>query len=255
MSVTLFDSHCHFDFAEFDYQRDDQWRQCIASGVSRLLIPGVEPKQWSMANDLSMAHSGIFMAAGLHPWWVAKAELPDHIQWQVMLSSEVCVAIGECGLDGCIDVPMSQQISVFEQHLRMAVEYEMPLIIHVRQAHNEVVRLLKRYKPIGGGVIHGFTGSVELAMTYWRMGFCLGIGGAITYPRANKTRAMVAAMPLASLLLETDAPDMPLHGAQGKANHPLRLIDVAKTLAVLRDESFATIAAATTANANRLFHL
>jgi TatD DNase family protein len=253
MSIQLFDSHCHFDFPVFDSSRKKQWSECNEQGVSQLLIPGVEPKQWSVARDISMTHQGIVMAAGLHPWWISSAELPLVEEWQNALSYSSCVAIGECGLDACIDVPMRQQVVIFERHLQLAMDYDMPLIIHVRQAHNELVRLLKRYRPAKAGVIHGFSGSLELAKTYWKMGFRLGIGGVITYPRAKKTRAVVAGMPLSSLLLETDAPDMPLQGFQGEENHPLRLLDVANTVATLRGEPLADIAAATTENTLRLF--
>lgn len=229
------------------------WDECLALGIQRLLIPGVEPAQWPKASAISTVYKGVLMAAGLHPWWLARAELPSSDVWQGVLSSSQCVAIGECGLDASIDTPMNLQISVFEQHLQMAVDCEMPLIIHVRQTHNETIRLLKKYHPAKAGVIHGFTGSKELAMEYWRMGFRLGVGGAMTYPRANKTRKMVAAMPLESLLLETDAPDMPLYGAQGKANHPTRLVDIAKSLSVLRDESLDIVAEVTTHNTCSLF--
>ena len=249
----MFDSHCHFDFSEFDQQREGMWDECLALGIRGLLIPGVEPDQWPRASAISTAHTGMLMAAGLHPWWVSTAELPANDVWQDVLASSRCVAIGECGLDACINTPMALQQSIFERHLQMAVDCDMPLIIHVRQTHNETIRLLKQYRPPRAGVIHGFTGSKELAMEYWRMGFRLGIGGAITYPRANKTRQMVVSMPVESLLLETDAPDMPLHGAQGQVNHPMRLVDVANSLAIQRGESLGTIANATTENTCTLF--
>ncbi len=248
----LFDSHCHFDFAAFDLQREQIWQQCVEQNISRMLIPGTEPAQWPVASNIARTHQGVVMSAGIHPWWVSAAgsRLPQDLS---ILDEPHCVAIGECGLDQAIDTPFERQVHIFEQHIHLAIERDMPLIVHVRQAHNDTIRLLKQYRPPKGGVIHGFSGSYELAKTYWQLGFYLGIGGSITYPRANKTREMVKAMPLESLVLETDAPDMPLYGFQGQANTPLKLIDVAQELSVLKSESLNIIAATTTHNAMSLF--
>ncbi len=256
---SLFDSHCHFDFSVFDEQRESLWSECIAAGISRLLIPGVEPQQWSKVYDITQKCEGIVMAAGLHPWYVsditASTFLHNVDAWIAQLQHRECVAIGECGLDKLIAAPLENQQTVFEAHLAMAADLGMPLIIHVRQTHNETIRLLKKYALTDGGVIHGFTGSKELAMEYWKMGFYLGVGGSITYPRANKTREMVKAMPLESLLLETDAPDMPLNGYQGEANSPLKLVEVAKVLSQLREQTLEHIVEQTTINAYKTFGL
>jgi TatD DNase family protein len=255
LAATLFDTHCHFDFDVFDSERTIIWQQCLQQGIGHLLIPGVEPSQWLKAHELAVQYSGVFMAAGLHPWWLDSAVLPDKNVWAERLSQEHCVAIGECGLDACIETPLAKQTPIFEQHLQMATECAMPIIIHVRKTHNETIRLLKRYRPSQGGVIHGFTGSIELAQEYWAMGFRLGIGGSITYQRANKTREAVKQMPLESLVLETDAPDMPLDGFQGQANSPLKVRNVAESLAGLRQESLEHIAEVTTHTAKQLFSL
>ncbi|ODS24807.1 deoxyribonuclease [Candidatus Endobugula sertula] len=253
MSPHFFDSHCHFDFEVFDDTRRSLWSACLEKNIQQLLIPGIHPKQWLRAQAITEQYPGILMAAGIHPWWLASAVLPETEQWLAALKFPQCVALGECGLDAVIDLPLEKQQVVFEAHLQMAVEVSMPLIIHVRQAHNETLQLLKRYQPPRGGVIHGFSGSIELAKQYWNQGFHLGIGGSITYPRAHKTRKMVKAMPLASLLIETDSPDMPLSGYQGQPNSPLRIIEIAATLAELRQQSLETITEATTANSCRLF--
>lgn len=253
MPTTLFDSHCHFDFEVFNSERLDIWQACHAQGLKQLLIPGVEPKQWLISANIASQYDGIYTAAGLHPWWVSRAGLPEQDEWARVLSSPKCLAVGECGLDATIEAPLHYQGQILEQHLQMAVDLQMPLILHVRQTHNETLRYLKRYKPAKGGVIHGFTGSKELAMAYWRMGFYIGVGGSITYPRANKTRTMVQAMPLEALLLETDAPDMPLHDFQGSDNSPAQLLRIATTLAELRGDTLENIAQHTTQNSRHLF--
>jgi len=255
MSLTFFDSHCHFDFSVYDERRDNLWRECQQKSIKYLLIPGVEPGQWQTVQTMVEKYSGMLMAAGIHPWWSESAVLPLDEQWLSILQEPYCVAIGECGLDAVIETPLEKQQQLFERHVQMAVDLSKPLIIHVRQTHQQTLQLLKKYRPSCGGVIHGFTGSQELAMQYWRMGFYLGIGGSITYPRANKTRTMAKEMPLEALLLETDAPDMPLQGYQGQANSPLRVIEVAQALAELRQQTLDTIANVTTNNSKHLFGL
>lgn len=260
-----YDSHCHFDFSEFDDVRHALWQQCHDVGIRRLMIPGVSPSQWQVAEAMvskyqSAEHFPIVMGAGLHPWWVSQAGLPERDRWLATLAKPYCRAVGECGLDGVIETPLSQQLPIFEQHLQVAKECSMPLIIHVRQAHNEMIRCLKRYgfsqsSSSASGVIHGFTGSLELAKEYWNMGFYLGVGGSITYPRAKKTQATIKAMPLESLLLETDAPDMPVYGHQGKANSPVHIVTIAETLAELKECRVETVAEQTMQNGLQLFGL
>lgn len=264
-SISLMDTHCHFDFSEFDDNRDALWALCRENHIHRLLIPGVCPAQWSLNYELTKTLAGIVCAAGVHPWWINALEKEDCNneglsegllqRLERALIRENCVAVGECGLDKSIDTDFGYQRVIFEQHIRMACELSLPLIVHIRKTHSETLQLLSKYKPSSGGVIHGFTGSVEVAQQYWKLGFYLGVGGSITYSRANKTRKAIAQMPLESLLLETDAPDMPLNGFQGMPNSPLKVIDVAKSLSELRGNEVRQIAEVTTHNASTLFNL
>ncbi|WIO73898.1 TatD family hydrolase [Porticoccaceae bacterium LTM1] len=258
--MQLIDSHCHFDFPEFDPDRASLWARCMASGISKLVIPSVEPSRCNALFKITEQLTGIYGAAGLHPWWIA-TWLKEHIdpakldeQLAEFLQLPNCVAVGECGVDGLIDAPLERQQPLFEQQLKLACEYNLPVIVHVRKAHNQVLETLKKYRPSRGGVIHGFSGSAELGDSYWKMGFRLGIGGTITYVRAHKTRQAVQQLPLEALLLETDAPDMPLSGKQGKPNSPLYLPEVAECLAALRGESLENIAQITTENSLTLFN-
>lgn len=258
--MQLIDSHCHFDFPEFDTDRASLWKRCVESGISKLVIPSVEPSRCAALFEITEQLTGIYGAAGLHPWWVKKwlkeyadpSRLGEQLATFLQLSN--CVAVGECGLDGLIEAPLTEQLPLFEQQLKLACEYNLPVIVHVRKAHNQVLETLKKYRPSRGGVIHGFSGSAELGENYWKMGFRLGIGGTITYQRAHKTRQAVQQLPLEALLLETDAPDMPLSGKQGKPNRPLYLPEVAECLAALRDESINSIAEITTQNSRTLFN-
>lgn len=259
----MIDSHCHFDFSVFDAERADILQVCAAAGVAGIIIPGTHPPQWQpLLQRVARAQGpvALWAAVGVHPWWVGEltvqlTEVTFKQQLHAGLREARVVAVGECGLDGSLPLPLAEQIPVLEWQLQVAKELQVPLILHGHKAHNELLRLLSRYRPPAGGVIHAFSGSVELAQQYWRLGFYLGVGGTITYPRASKTRRAIQAMPLESLLLETDAPDMPLSGYQGQPNSPARLPQVAQCLAQLRAEPLAVIQQQTMLNTRRLFAL
>lgn len=262
--MEFFDSHCHFDFADFDQDRDSIWHKCNALGIGFLIIPGVAPSQWLYAMQIAQQLENIYVGVGLHPWWIAKELQFENLAMDLKkleqqltqnISIENCIAIGECGLDSLIETPLEIQQRVLAVHLQLAQETQMPLIIHCVKAHNELLQQLKKYQLPAGGVIHAFSGSHEMAEQYWAMGFRLGIGGTITYERANKTRNAVKQLPLESILLETDAPDMPPFGMQGQRNSPENIILIAQTLADFRSESLAQIAMQTTKNAHQLFKI
>lgn len=258
--VTLFDSHCHFDFSAFNEEQATIWQACQQLRIEHLIIPGTSPKQWGRAQHLSELLGGVYFSAGIHPWFLSEAPQDLPLALAPYLQHQNCIAIGECGLDGSIDTDISMQLAIFKTHLELANKYQLPLIIHAHKAHNSVQQQLKKYAPSKGGVIHAFTGSLELAQSYINLGFKLGIGGSITYPRAQKTRLAAANLPLQSLLLETDAPDMPLHGHQGEANSPERLSDIAQCLYALRrdagkTETLGEIMCQTTDNSRSLFNV
>jgi TatD DNase family protein len=256
---SLFDSHCHFDFEAFEQKQASIWQECQQQGINKLVIPGIEPAQWPKAHQLSQSLPGVYAAFGLHPWWVEKiSESPDQFQKTLaswLASHPECVALGECGLDGGISLATEQQQAYLDVQLQLACEYQLPVILHGHKAHNPLLQSLKRFNLPQGGVIHGFSGSLELALSYWRMGIRIGVGGSVTYPRANKTRNAVSQLPLQAIVLETDAPDMPLYGFQGEPNNPLRLVDVAKAVAELRSEFLLQVSEQTTRNSCELFGL
>ncbi len=244
------DTHCHFDDSIFDPQAST-WLE-LSQNLYAMIVPGVSPDSWDLMISKLAPLVNVYWAVGVHPWWAEKASiLPD--DFGRFFEHPRCIALGECGLDGAIALPMDQQLSIFEQQVRWACDLKRPLIIHAHKAHSQVLKVLAQHRPQAGGVIHAFAGSFELAMQYWRKGFYLGIGGVITYERAKKTRATVARLPLEAILLETDAPYMPLCGYQGQANSPGRVIEVARQLAELREVSPEQIAQQTFINAQTLF--
>ena len=258
------DTHCHFDFDAFSSHRADILKSCNNLGISRLIVPGVSPEQWLRLPELCERYQGLYFSLGIHPWWIQEvlgAEAVVEIELrklEPLLLSQVghrkCVALGECGLDKSREQPLAEQLNVLRWHCRLALQLNKPLVLHCVKAHNEMLQCLNDF-PNLRGVVHGFTGSVETASAYWQRGFYLGVGGSITYERARKTREAIRTMPLESLLLETDAPDMPLSGRQGQHNSPVRIIEVAQSLAELKSIGFARIAQATTTNAQTLFCL
>jgi TatD DNase family protein len=251
----LVDSHCHLDASEFDRDRDAVIARARAAGVMRQVIPAVSAASWPKLREVCVGTDGLFPAYGLHPMYLQEhrdehlEELGDWIQ------REHPCAIGECGLDFFIDGldPRAQQ-HFFDGQLELARAHALPLIVHARRSVDAVIASIKR---IGGlrGVVHSFSGSAEQARQLAQLGFLIGLGGPVTYERANRLRRLAASVPVESLLLETDAPDQPDAGIRGQRNEPARLANVLQVVADLRGETPAAIAAATSANAARLFRL
>lgn len=258
----LIDSHCHLDFEAFDEQRSALLSQCSDEGIEAIVVPGIEPEQWPDLVALQESYQSqacrLAIAAGVHPWWLDSLSLSVtqlQQQLQSFLDAYPVVAIGECGLDGKRETPMALQQDYFKAQIEVANANKLPLIVHGYAAHNQVLQCLAELPAECGGVIHGFSGSEQLARQYWQKGFYIGVGGTITYERAAKTRRAIKAMPIESLLLETDAPDMPLSGMQGQSNTPLNLPMIADAVAELHGIDAAQVAMQTTANARRLFGL
>ena len=265
------DSHCHLDFPALRESLAEMLEAATAASIAAIIIPGVCPVQWHEAEHLIATHNRqttpltLYGAAGLHPWWIEDYQLKGETETPLIdrferelrdrIEAARPIAIGECGLDGAINTELPLQQRLFECQLRLAEEFQLPLIVHVRRSHNEALRCLDKAGGHLRGVIHGFSGSEQQAREYWRRGFSLGVGGSITYERAKKTRRAFTQLPLEALLLETDAPDMPLSGCQGEVNTPLQLLEVAAVLAELRGLPLADVARQTTLNAQRLFAL
>lgn len=251
----LVDSHSHIDAPEFDADRDAVIARARAVGVARQIVPAVAFASWPQLRAVCAGHAGLFPAYGLHPMYLSEHRhehlhaLPDWI------ARERPVAVGECGLDFFVHgLDADAQRSYFDAQLRIAREFDLPLIVHARRAVEEVIASIRRVGRLRG-VVHSFSGSEEQARQLWQLDFCLGLGGPLTYPGAHRLRRLAAAMPLEQLLLETDSPDQPHCGHQGQRNEPARLIDVVQTVAQLRGESYVRITEATTHNAERLFGL
>ncbi|MCX7512225.1 TatD family hydrolase [Frateuria hangzhouensis] len=251
----MIDSHVHIDDASFDVDRGQVLDDAAEAGVRQMVVPGIDAASWPRIAALCERHAALVPAYGLHPLFLAQHR-PEHLELlRERLGQGTAVALGEIGLDFYVpELDRDQQQYYFETQLQLALEFDLPVIVHARRAVEEVALAL-RGMPGLRGVVHSFAGSEQQAERLYEMDFMLGIGGPITYPRAKRLRRLVATMPIEHLLLETDAPDQPNAGHQGARNEPARMLETLQAIAELRGESPEAIAAATTANARRLFGL
>jgi len=256
VTTTFYDTHCHFDFPPFTGSEAASIELANQAGVEKIIVPAIEAERFATVLALATQHSALYAAIGLHPIVIHKhndaslALLEHHLQQQ----PEKLVAIGEIGLDLYMDDPLfDRQETILDAQLKLAKHYDLPVILHSRRTHDKLAMHLKRHALPRTGVVHGFAGSLQQAERFIDLGYYIGVGGTITYPRAGKTRDVMTRLPLSSLLLETDAPDMPLNGFQGQPNRPERVADVFKTLCELRAEPPSEIANALIYNADKLF--
>jgi len=255
------DSHCHIDYPECSESLSSLIQQCEQANIHRIIVPAVSPAYWQRllaSCQQSNNNCQLQPCLGIHPWYLkglSNIHLQQLEQW-VEIHQEYIVAIGETGLDGVIAKEQNnlmQQQEFFDFHMQLANQFSKPLIVHHRRSHQQVIEQLKQVPINSGGVIHAFSGSYQQGKTYIDMGFKLGIGGTITYPRAEKTIKAVKRFPLDALLLETDAPAMPLYRHQGQANSPLKIIKVFEHLCAIRGETPEEIAATIENNIMQLF--
>lgn len=251
----LIDSHCHLDADAFDGDRDAVVARARAAGVGRQVLPAVDAASWPKLREVCSRGPGLFAAYGLHPMYLAAHRDGHLVELRDWIERERPVAVGECGLDYFVDgLDHEAQAHFFDGQLRLAREFELPVIVHARRAVDAVIAAIRR---IGGlrGVVHSFPGSMEQARQLSQAGFLLGLGGPVTYERANRLRRLAATAPIEWLLLETDSPDQPDSAVRGQRNEPARLTQVLDTIATLRNADPADVARATSANAERLFGL
>lgn len=253
--IMLIDTHCHLDAAEFDADRDAVASQARQAGVGIIVVPSVEPNNFQQVIDISAQYPQCCYALGMHPMYIDNASPSDikalHALIRQQLSIEnKLVAVGEIGLDLFVTKQNREtQEYFFAEQLKIANECNLPVILHVRRAVDEVLKYLRRHK-VSGGIAHAFNGSRQQAEAFIQLGFKLGFGGAMTYPRALNIRELATNLPLESIVLETDAPDIPPQWIGTKArNSPAELVKIAQVLADLRDMEVAQIIEITSKNA------
>lgn len=256
--MQLIDTHTHLDFEPFDGDRDEVIARSAAAGVERIVVLGVHQANWQRVWQLACQQPGVYAALGLHPVFLAehRAEHLDSLRaWLQRLHGEAKLcAIGEIGLDYYIDNPdQERQQELLEAQLELAAEFQLPVLLHVRRAHAAMIATLKRHRLPRAGVVHAFSGSWEEAREYLKLGFRLGLGGAGTWPQAHRMHRVLQQLPLESIVLETDAPDIAPHSHAGERNSPEFLPDICQELAEIRGITPEALAEASYRNTLALF--
>lgn len=255
----LVDTHCHLDFDRFDGDRDEVVARAAAAGVKRIVVPALDLQNAPAVLALAERYEAVYAAVGVHPnsaagwrdgWLDTLRDFAAH---------EKVVAIGEIGLDYYWDrTPHDTQHQAFSRQLELAAELALPVIVHNREASQDLLRLLLA-SPLDGraepGVLHSFSAPPQIAREALAAGYYLGFTGPLTFKKSDELRAIAAAAPLDRLLVETDAPFLAPHPHRGQRNEPAYVALVAEQLATLHHLEPAGMAAQTTANASRLFGL
>ncbi|GAB2799755.1 TatD family hydrolase [Halomonas shantousis] len=250
----MIDTHCHLDFNDFAEDREAMFARAHHEGVTHFVVPGTTRARWEGVIALGR-RDDVSLCLGLHPYFLdehAEGDL-EALNEQLDAHPEV-VALGECGIDARFDT-LDAQWHWFEAQLRLAKERKLPVIIHCVHANDKVAKRLRQLDLPAGGVIHAFAGSPEQAHRFLDLGYRIGLGGAVTYERAQRLRRAVEALPDDGYVLESDSPDMPIAGYQGQRNEPARLPQIRDCIAELRQQDPQDIAAHSTANARELLKL
>ena len=252
----LADSHAHIDDERFDADRDEVVARALAAGVSLIVNIGADMASSARSVALAEKYPGIYAAVGMHPHDSQDMKETDYRQLEQWANHPKVVAIGEIGLDYHYDLsPRPVQKEVFLRQLDLARKTGKPFIIHEREAHADMLDIIRNAARGLNGVFHCFSGSVETAREYLKMGFYISVAGPVTFPKSVKTKEVAKAVPLYRLLVETDSPYLTPQPFRGKRNEPAHVRLVAEEIANLRDISLAELAVATTANVRRLFNI
>ena len=269
LPMTWIDSHCHLDAPEFAADRDAVRSAARQAGVGTCVIPAVEVANFESVRLLAHQHGDVY-ALGIHPLFTPQAS-QDDLQTLVLALQQYAedprlIAVGEIGLDGFVPgLDMARQQLFYKAQLKLALQHNLPVVLHVRRSADLLLQGL-RQTPVKGGIAHAFNGSLQQAQQFIAMGFKLGFGGALTFERANQLRMLATQLPLDALVLETDAPDIPPHWlyvtaedrAQGLPqgrNTPDQIPRIAQALADLRGISLDEVQKATTANVQAVLGL
>ncbi len=250
----IFDTHCHFDDERFDEDREDAWQRMLENDVKHCVCVGSDLASSRRCLAFAAAHPGAFAACGVHPH-EAKDVPEDYLdQLRQMLQEEKCVALGEIGLDYYYDLsPRDVQKKVMAEQLQLAIEADMPVIFHIRDAHGEMIDFFRKQEKLPRGIIHCFSGSAETAMEYVKMGFYISFAGPVTFKNAQNLQRAAEYVPLDRLLCETDSPYLAPVPMRGKRNEPANVRFVNGKLAEIKGIAPEEMARITCQNAFEIY--
>jgi len=252
----VIDTHNHIDLPVFTDSFGDVLQRARDVGVIAQVLPGVVRAGWERILRLSAEEQDLYPAIGLHPMYLARHGGNDLEELRRIALTGSLVAIGETGLDYYLkDTNCQAQQELFEAQLAIAKEADLPVLLHVRKAHDQVQATIRRLSFTGGGIVHAFSGSLQQAEQYIKLGFLISVCGTLTYDRATKIRMVARSLPLTSLVIETDSPDIPPSSHHGEPNFPEYLPEILSTLADLREESYEQVAQQIEKNSRNILSL
>jgi TatD DNase family protein len=262
--MTLVDTHCHLDFDSFDVDRTDVIARAVATGVSRMLNPNVDLENSANVIQLADKFGPVNAAVGVHPNDCQEWNSESVIKLKELAQNRKVVAVGEIGLDYYWEkTPKDLQISVFQAQLELAAELGLPVIVHNREAGEDVLSVLLKWQasleaaksPLAfrPGVLHSFSGDRQMAEKAIAANFFIGLTGPLTFKNANVLQEISTDLPLENLLVETDSPFLSPHPERGQRNEPAKVKLVAEKLAELKGIKYEDVETVTTSNAERLF--
>jgi TatD DNase family protein len=264
-TIDLVDTHCHLNLDEFDADRGEVLARATDNGIGRILIPGIDIETSKTAIKCSIDYKPVYAAVGVHPNNGSSRMRDSLVELKQLVSQEKVVAIGEIGLDYYRDyTPKDVQRSLFSKQLEFAAEIGLPVIVHNRDASEDIIDLLMNWQKNlmsdgcrladHPGVLHSFSGSVEMAQEMAEHHFKIGITGAVTFRNAYNLQAVVEALSLESILIETDAPYQTPHPYRGKRNEPSNVRIVAEKIAEIKAIPLEEIAKVASHEADKLFN-
>ena len=251
-SYPIFDTHCHYEDERFDPIRDELFREMHQNGVCGIVTCGCDQSSSKAAIKMAKDYDFVYAAVGIHPGSIDSGTTPEQIR--ELATHKKCVAIGEIGLDYYwVSDNKQSQIEIFEKQIAIAKELDLPIIVHDRDAHGDTLEILKKHKP--KGVVHCYSGSVEMAEEIIKLGLYIGVGGVITFKNAKKLPDVVKMIPDELLLVETDCPYLAPEPYRGKLCHSGLIKYTAEKIAEIRGTTAEQVLNLTANNARKLFNL
>lgn len=249
------DCHCHIDFDVFDEDREHVIRRANKAGIEKIIIPGVTKSNWNKIKSCCEKHTSLYPCYGLHPYFL-KQHSHSHLRdLETYIDKNKPIAVGECGLDFFIKtLDKTEQDFYFQKQLDIAMEFDLPVVIHARKSTEAVIHAIKKHPGLRG-MIHSYSGSYEQALQLIKLGFYLSFGGPVTYPNSTRLHKLIKQLPLEHILVETDAPDQPVAHATDKRNEPYFVVDVINSIADILDSNPVHVSNVTAANTRHLFNL
>ena len=249
----IFDTHAHYDDKAFDSDREELLEKLFSESVAYIVNQGTDLKLSKYSISLAERYENMYCAVGIHPENITESSIDDIEKIERLASHPKAVAIGEIGLDYYWDIPKEPQKVIFEKQLILANKLNMPVNIHDREAHGDVLEYLRKYKP--KGILHSFSGSVEMARKIVKLGMYIGIGGVVTFKNARKSVEVVKDIPLERVVLETDCPYLSPVPFRGKRNNSGMIIYTAEKIAEIKNISVEEVLKETCENAKKVYNI